>query len=156
MTGPYDPGVSRATTSTHRSDGDPPSHSLRWGFALLVIAVVAGLSSGLGVPSRVRYVVFAGLALAAVALMVRTPRGKPGPARETPLDDSDLVGVALVSNETEAAIVRGMLQANGVACRYRQTNFGAGSMDGMRGGQQQILVREADVSKARELLAKVH
>jgi hypothetical protein len=69
------------------------------------------------------------------------------------LDDPDLVEVTIVPNAAEAAVVCGMLRANGIKCGYRQTNFGAGSMDGMPGGQQQVLVSEADASKARELLA---
>jgi hypothetical protein len=67
---------------------------------------------------------------------------------------SELVAVTVVPNEAEADLVCGMLQANVVACRFRQTDFGAGSMDGMPGGPQQILVQESDVDRARDLLAK--
>ncbi len=63
-----------------------------------------------------------------------------------------MVAVTVVQNEAEAAVVCGMLQANGIACSYRQTSFGAGTMDGMRGGQQEIFVSEGDVGKARKLL----
>ena len=123
---------------------------------LLVVAVVVWLAGGLGVPARVRFIVFVGLVLGAVTMMVRTPRTKRSSVPEMLLDDSELVSVGLVSSEAEAEMVRGMLQANGVACRYRQTNFGAGSRDGMPGGPQQILVREPDARAARELLAKLH
>ncbi|HEY2354264.1 MAG TPA: DUF2007 domain-containing protein [Gaiellaceae bacterium] len=64
----------------------------------------------------------------------------------------DLVRVAVAPNTAAAAIIAGMLRANGVECEVRQTNFGAGSMDGMPGGAQQILVRESDAATARALL----
>ena len=65
-----------------------------------------------------------------------------------------MVAVTVVPNVIDADIVCGMLQANGVACRSRQTDFAAGSMDGMPGGPQQILVQESDLDRARDLLAK--
>ncbi|HLX31438.1 MAG TPA: DUF2007 domain-containing protein [Gaiellaceae bacterium] len=75
---------------------------------------------------------------------------------EIRVNDSDLIAVVVVPNQVEAQVVRGMLQANGVPSRCRQTNFGAGSMDGMPGGLQEVLLRETDVSRAREVLAKAH
>jgi len=107
----------------------------------------------------VRYVVFVGLFLAAFALLFRgrgRGRGGSGRAREESgpaLAASEMVAVTVVRNKAEAAIIRGMLEANGVACRSVQSDFGAGSMDGMPGGAQQIMVRESDVARARELLA---
>jgi len=35
----------------------------------------------------------------------------------------------------------------------RQTDYGAGTMDGFRGGQQEILVHPKDLEFARELIA---
>jgi hypothetical protein len=46
------------------------------------------------------------------------------------------------------------LRAEGIDAEYRQTNFAAGAMDGMRGGPQEILVRPDDVDRARELLGE--
>jgi hypothetical protein len=64
-----------------------------------------------------------------------------------------MVPVTVVANEVEAEIVCGMLRANGIECAYRQTSFGAGSMDGMRGGQQEIVVDGSDEKRARELIS---
>jgi hypothetical protein len=36
----------------------------------------------------------------------------------------------------------------------RTTDFGAGAMDGMAGGQQEILVRPNDLERARALLSQ--
>jgi putative signal transducing protein len=62
------------------------------------------------------------------------------------------VGVTVVRNQSEAEVVCGLLRANGIECAYRQTSFGAGSMDGMPGGAQEVLVAEADAQRARELI----
>ena len=141
-------------SSAGRAEGDAPNASVRWGFALLGVAIAMGLLGGLVFPSRVRYVVFVGLVLAALTLMVRARGRSAGGASEPALGASAMVAVAVVPNGVEANLVCGMLHANGVACRSRQTDFGAGSMDGMPGGPQQILVQESDVDKARGLLAK--
>jgi putative signal transducing protein len=63
-----------------------------------------------------------------------------------------MVAVTVVQNEAEAEVVCGLLRANGIACEYRQTSFGAGTMDGMRGGPQEIFVAEADAGQARSLI----
>jgi hypothetical protein len=89
-----------------------------------------------------------------LALIVRNRSRDTRPASESALGASELIAVTVVPNEVEAGVVCGMLQANGVACRYSQTDFGAASMDGMPGGQQQILVQASDVDRARELLAE--
>jgi len=141
------------------AEGDAPKTSARWGFALLGAAIAVYLVGGQAVPSRVRYVVFVGLFLVAFALLfrgrggswrARQPRQASGPG----LAASDMVAVTVVRNQAEAEIIRGMLEANGVACRSVQSDFGAGSMDGMPGGSQRILVRESDVTRARDLLAE--
>jgi hypothetical protein len=107
----------------------------------------------------VRHVLVAGLVLAGLMLMIRAldrstsgrnARTASGPA----LGASELVAVTVVPNVVEADIVCGMLQANGVACGSRQTDFAAGSMDGMPGGPQRILVQESDLDRARDLLAQ--
>ena len=66
----------------------------------------------------------------------------------------DFIVLTIVGNDTEAEIATASLRAAGIDAEYRQTNFAAGSMDGMRGGPQEILVRPADVDRARELLGE--
>lgn len=66
----------------------------------------------------------------------------------------DFIVLTIVGNDTEAEIATASLRAAGIDAEYRQTNFAAGSMDGMRGGPQEILVRPADVERARELLGE--
>jgi hypothetical protein len=64
-----------------------------------------------------------------------------------------MVGLTVVQNEAEAAVICGMLRSNGIACSYQQTNFGAGAADGFpRGGPVEIFVAEEDAPRARELL----
>jgi hypothetical protein len=63
-----------------------------------------------------------------------------------------MVPLTVVPNEAEAEVVCGLLRANGVECEYRQTSFGAGTMDGLRGGPQEIFVAEGDATTARALI----
>jgi hypothetical protein len=63
-----------------------------------------------------------------------------------------MVPLTVVPNEAEAEVVCGLLRANGVECEYRQTSFGAGTMDGLRGGPQEIFVAEDDATTARALI----
>lgn len=63
-----------------------------------------------------------------------------------------MVGLTVVPNAAEAEVVCGMLRENGIAATYRQTSFGAGTMDGLPGGPQEIFVSEGDVEKARALI----
>jgi len=64
----------------------------------------------------------------------------------------ELVRVTVVENEPAAEIASSALRADGIESIYRQTNFAAGTMDGTRGGAQEILVRPADLERAREIL----
>jgi len=65
-----------------------------------------------------------------------------------------MVALTVVPNQSEAEVVCGMLRANGIACGYEQTNFGAGAADGFpRGGPVEIFVAEGDARKARKLLS---
>lgn len=151
--------MARKNTAARAGDAAPKS-SARWGFALLGAGLAVGLAGGLVFPSRVRYVLFVGLVLAALLMVrrrgggrTRTRNREARRPKELALGASGLVAVAVVPNEAEADLVCGMLQANGVASRARQTDFGAGSMDGMPGGPQQILVQEGDADRARDLLA---
>jgi hypothetical protein len=65
-----------------------------------------------------------------------------------------MVALTVVPSESQAEVVCGMLRANGIACGYEQTNFGAGAADGFpRGGPVEIFVAEGDARKARKLLS---
>ena len=147
--------LNQSTKAAH-TEANGQGAAVRWGIALLGVAIIVGLVGGFAVPSRVRYILFVGFVLAALVLMLRTRGGKARQVAEIRVNDSDLIAVVVVPNQVEAQVVRGMLQANGVPSRCRQTNFGAGSMDGMPGGLQEVLLRETDVSRAREVLAKAH
>jgi uncharacterized membrane protein YfcA len=129
-----------------------PNGSRGWAFALFVAAIVVG-GWGSHIPSRIRYVLFIGFMLAALIALFRGWSRTASTARELPLDSSQMIALTVVPNHVEADLVCGMLQANGVACRFRQTDFAAGSMDGMPGGPQQIWVQESDADRARHLLA---
>ena len=63
-----------------------------------------------------------------------------------------LVPLTVVANPVEAEMIRSLLSTEGIESLVKQTNFGAGIMDGMGGGPQEILVDPADLESARELL----
>ena len=64
----------------------------------------------------------------------------------------ELVRVMVAANPAEAETIRGLLQTEGIESLRRQTDFGAGTMDGFSGGEQEILVRPEDLEKAKALL----
>jgi len=64
----------------------------------------------------------------------------------------ELVRVKLAANPAEAETIRGLLQTEGIESLRRQTDFGAGTMDGFSGGEQEILVRPEDLERAKALL----
>jgi hypothetical protein len=64
----------------------------------------------------------------------------------------ELVRLTTAANEPAAEAIRGLLQSEGIESVRRQTDFGAGTMDGFSGGEQEILVREDDLEAARALL----
>ena len=64
-----------------------------------------------------------------------------------------LVRLTLAANPPEAELIRSLLQTEGIESLRKQTDFGAGTMDGFSGGQQEILVRPEDLDRARELVA---
>jgi Putative prokaryotic signal transducing protein len=69
-------------------------------------------------------------------------------------DPAELVRLTIVSTEPEAEIVRGLLAAEGIESIQRPTDFAAGALDGWAaGGAREILVRGADLERARELVA---
>jgi hypothetical protein len=137
-----------------RTEDEARNPRIKWGLALLGAALAVGLWGTHVFPGRVRYVLFIGLVLGALILMIRRPVRTAKRANEPAVDESEMIALTVVPNQVQANVVCGMLQADGVVCRFRQTDFGAGSMDGMPGGPQQILVHESDVDRARELLAR--
>jgi Putative prokaryotic signal transducing protein len=66
---------------------------------------------------------------------------------------SEPVRLTVVPNQAEAELIRNALELEGIESMRRPTNFGAGTMDGFSGGQQEILVREEDLERARELIS---
>jgi hypothetical protein len=66
----------------------------------------------------------------------------------------DLVRLTLVANPVEAEMIRSLLSTEGIESIRKQTDFGAGTMDGFSGGQQEILVEEKDIEAARELISE--
>ncbi|HET7856686.1 MAG TPA: DUF2007 domain-containing protein [Gaiellaceae bacterium] len=64
----------------------------------------------------------------------------------------ELVRLTTAPNEPAAEAIRGLLESEGIESIRRQTDFGAGTMDGFSGGEQEILVREEDLETARALL----
>ena len=65
---------------------------------------------------------------------------------------AELIRLTTAANPAEAETIRGLLQTEGIDSVRRQTDFGAGTMDGFSGGQQEIHVREEDLDEARALL----
>jgi hypothetical protein len=63
------------------------------------------------------------------------------------------VPVATVNDETEAEVVCGLLRSAGIECGYRATEETDSLLDNFGGGPREILVREADVGAAQEVLA---
>ena len=68
----------------------------------------------------------------------------------------DTVVVKVVSGESEAQVVCGLLRSAGLECAYRDTEAIDSSLeDFMPAGAREILVRQADLQTAQELLADV-
>ena len=64
--------------------------------------------------------------------------------------------LTVVGDELEAETLCGLLRVNGIECDYRRTDLSAGRADGSSSmsGPTEILVNEADLEAARELLPK--
>lgn len=66
----------------------------------------------------------------------------------------DTVVLTVVSTETEADLVCGLLRSAGIECGHRDTDAIDSSVeDFIAAGPQEILVRESDLEAAKELLA---
>ena len=69
-------------------------------------------------------------------------------------DGAELVQLMIASNEIEAEMIRGLLATETIESIQRQTDFAAGSLDGMpTGGPRAILVHRRDLEAARALVA---
>jgi Putative prokaryotic signal transducing protein len=67
--------------------------------------------------------------------------------------DSPVV-VTVVSGESEAEVVCGLLRSAGIKCAYRDTEaIDSPLEDFMAAGAREILVAESDLEAAKELLA---
>jgi Putative prokaryotic signal transducing protein len=67
--------------------------------------------------------------------------------------DDDAVVVKTVTDETEAQIACGLLRSEGIECGYRDTEEIDSSLEEFTAsGPREILVHEADLEAARELL----
>jgi Putative prokaryotic signal transducing protein len=63
------------------------------------------------------------------------------------------VRLTIAPNEPAAELIRSLLETEGIDSMVRQTDYGAGTMDGFRGGQQEILVDPKDLERGRELIS---
>jgi Putative prokaryotic signal transducing protein len=66
---------------------------------------------------------------------------------------SELVRLTIAAGEPEAEMLRGLLATEGIGSMQRPTDFAAGALDGWAaGGAREVLVHEADLERARELI----
>jgi hypothetical protein len=64
------------------------------------------------------------------------------------------VVVKVVSGQSEAEVVCGLLRSAGIECAYRDTEAIDSSLeDFMAAGSREVVVRDADLEAAKELLA---
>jgi hypothetical protein len=64
------------------------------------------------------------------------------------------VVLTVVSGESEAQVVCGLLRSAGIECAYRDTDAIDSSLeDFMAAGSREVLVRDSDLEAAKELLA---
>jgi hypothetical protein len=70
------------------------------------------------------------------------------------VEPGDGVVLTVVSGEPEAELLCGLLRSAGIDCAYRDTEaIDSPIEDFIAAGPREILVREADVAAAQELLA---
>ena len=71
------------------------------------------------------------------------------------MEEGEGVVVKVVSDETEAEVVCGLLRSAGIDCAYRDTEaIDSPFEDFIAAGPREILVRDADLEAARELLSR--
>jgi putative signal transducing protein len=69
------------------------------------------------------------------------------------MESGEGVALTVVSGEPEAQVLCGLLQSNGIDCAYRDTDEIESTLeDFIASGPVEVLVREADLEAARELL----
>ena len=69
------------------------------------------------------------------------------------MEAEESVVLTVVPSETEAEVLCGLLQANGIECGYRETDaIDSPIEDFIPAGPQEVLVREDDLEAARALL----
>ena len=72
------------------------------------------------------------------------------------MQDDDVVVLTVVSGQSEAEVVCGLLRSEGIECAHRDTEAIDSSLeDFMAAGSQEILVRGHDLEDAKQLLADV-
>jgi hypothetical protein len=70
------------------------------------------------------------------------------------MEPDEGVVLTVVSGEPEAQIVCGLLETNGIECSYRDTEaIDDAYEDFIESGPREILVHEADLAAAQELIA---
>ena len=73
------------------------------------------------------------------------------------MEPGEEVVLTVVSDEPEAEILCGLLQANGIECAYRDTEaIDSPLEDFTAAGPREILVPAADLEDARALLGERH
>ena len=65
---------------------------------------------------------------------------------------SEPVRLTVVPNEGEADILCGMLRVEGIRCAHRMTDLALDDAGRDFGGWREVLVAEADLARAQELL----
>ena len=69
------------------------------------------------------------------------------------MESGEGVVLAVVSGEPEAEVLCGLLRTNGIDCAWRDTEaIDSPLEDFIAAGRVEVLVREADLEAARELL----
>lgn len=67
--------------------------------------------------------------------------------------ESELVRLTIAPSATEADLLQGLLATEGIESIHRPTDVAAGALDGWAAaGAREILVRVADLERARELI----
>jgi hypothetical protein len=70
------------------------------------------------------------------------------------MEADDTVVLTVVSSESEADVLCGLLRSNGIECAHRDTDEIDSTVEGfIAAGPQEILVHEPDLGTAKELLA---
>ncbi len=68
------------------------------------------------------------------------------------MERDEPVRLTIVGSEPEADLLCDLLRSEGIECTHKVTNFGAGAFDGVApSGPREVLVRESDLERAREL-----